>query len=101
MIFKLEIRTCIVFHKQHNFFCNRSLPTLVELFGYIFYFGGVFLGPGFFYRDYQDFIEGTNLLPEEKKGRNGVLNDLHKPETSGIFYVQVHTFFSLFTQIET
>ena len=29
--------------------------------GYVFYFGGVFLGPGFFYLDYKDFIEGKNL----------------------------------------
>ena len=58
----------------------RCLPSLVELFGYIFYFGGIFLGPGFFYRDYKDFIEGTNLFVEEKKERNGSTNGISKAE---------------------
>ena len=68
---------------------NRRLPTLVELFGYIFYFGGLFLGPGFFYLDYKDFIEGNNLLRKENKDRNGSTNGLNKAEINSNVFEQV------------
>ena len=46
-------------------FCFRQVPSFAELFGYVFYFGGIFHGPSFFFTDYQDFISGRNFRNKE------------------------------------
>lgn len=38
-----------------------DLPHPLEFLSYIFYFHGIIVGPLCFYRDYIDYIEGTNL----------------------------------------
>ena len=43
----------------------RKIPSFVELFGYVLYFGGVFYGPSFFFTDYEDYISGNNIKDKE------------------------------------
>ena len=38
-----------------------AVPSPLEFLSYIFYFHGICVGPLCFYRDYIDYIEGTNL----------------------------------------
>ena len=49
----------------------------MEIFGYVFYFGGIFLAPGFFFIDYKKFIEGKNIRSGQKSNRgiNGVVTN--------------------------
>lgn len=42
----------------------RKIPSLFELISYVFAFHFVMLGPTAFYKDYDDFITGKNLGPE-------------------------------------
>ena len=39
-----------------------DVPTPIEYLSYIFYFHGVVVGPLCFFKDYRDFVEGSNLL---------------------------------------
>ena len=52
----------------------RQVPSLTEIFGYVLYFGGVFLGPGFFFEEYKEFINGENIQfnNNEKTNTNNV-----------------------------
>ncbi len=34
----------------------RGTPDVLDFFGYLFFFGGFFIGPAFEFRDYQDYI---------------------------------------------
>ena len=46
--------------KVHLLFFFSQYPSVVEVFGFVFHFGGVICGPIFFFRDYMDFISGAN-----------------------------------------
>lgn len=46
-------------------FSFSAFPSLLEVMGFIFYFGGVIAGPSFFYSDYIDFITGENYKCKE------------------------------------
>lgn len=39
-----------------------ALPSPIEFLSYIFYFHGIIVGPLCFFKDYIDFIDGSNLL---------------------------------------
>nr|CAD7578419.1 unnamed protein product [Timema californicum] len=40
----------------------KKMPTLLEYFSFMFHFQALMCGPVVFYRDYMDFIDGTNFL---------------------------------------
>jgi lysophospholipid acyltransferase len=42
--------------EEQKKYAIRKRPGLLEFFGYIFYFGGFFIGPAFEFKDYVDFI---------------------------------------------
>ncbi|KAI3379365.1 hypothetical protein SNEBB_007735 [Seison nebaliae] len=45
----------------------RARPSLIQFFGYSFYFHGILVGPLCSYHDYKSFIEGTNLPNNGRK----------------------------------
>lgn len=48
--------------KSQQFHAIRRLPTALEYFSYVLHFQGLMAGPLVFYKDYIEFIEGTNIL---------------------------------------
>lgn len=48
--------------KSQQFNAVRKLPTTLEFFAYVWHFQGLMAGPMVMYRDYVEFIEGTNIL---------------------------------------
>ncbi|XP_031641002.1 lysophospholipid acyltransferase 1 [Contarinia nasturtii] len=48
--------------KSQKFHAISTLPTTLEYFSYVLHFQGLMAGPLVFYKDYIDFIEGTNFL---------------------------------------
>ncbi len=90
------------------FICHFSqFPTLAQFFGYIFHFAGLIVGPAYFYKDYLQFIEGSNYDNNENiiqqvspgqlikqrdksclptKGGNRMIRLWHKPATAVKMY---------------
>lgn len=50
--------------KSQQFHAIRTLPTALEFFSYLLHFQGLMAGPLVFYKDYIDFIEGTQFLKQ-------------------------------------
>lgn len=50
--------------KSQKFHAIRTLPTALEFFSYVLHFQGLMAGPLVFYKDYIDFIEGTQFLKQ-------------------------------------
>lgn len=48
--------------KSQKFHAIRQLPNALEYFAYTLHFQGLMAGPLVFYKDYIEFIEGTNIL---------------------------------------
>lgn len=48
--------------KQQQFYAVRKLPSALEFFAYVLHFQGLMAGPMVVYKDYIEFIEGTNIL---------------------------------------
>lgn len=48
--------------KSQKFHAIRTLPTALEYFSYMLHFQGLMAGPLVFYKDYIEFIEGSNIL---------------------------------------
>lgn len=48
--------------KSQKYHAIRTLPNALEYFAYILQFQGLMAGPLVFYKDYIEFIEGTNIL---------------------------------------
>lgn len=55
---------------SQKFYAIRKLPSPLEFFAYVLHFQGLMAGPLVFYKDYTEFIEGTNIL----KHSNGNVN---------------------------
>ncbi len=58
-------------------FSDRHFPTVTEFFGYTFHFAGIIVGPVFFYKDYLEFIDGSNY-DQDKQDSNQVLTFIIK-----------------------
>lgn len=50
--------------KSQKFHAIRTLPTALEFFSYVLHFQSLMAGPLVFYKDYIDFIEGTQFLKQ-------------------------------------
>lgn len=48
--------------KQQQFYAVRKLPSALEFFAYVLHFQSLMAGPLVVYKDYIEFIEGTNIL---------------------------------------
>lgn len=48
--------------KTQQYHAVRKLPTALEYFAYVLHFQGLMAGPLVFYRDYMEFIEGSQIL---------------------------------------
>lgn len=48
--------------KSQQFNAVNKLPSPLEFFAYVWHFQGLMAGPLVMYRDYEEFIEGTNFL---------------------------------------
>lgn len=48
--------------KSQQFHAIKTLPTALEFFSYMLHFQSLMAGPLIFYKDYIEFIEGSNLL---------------------------------------
>eukprot|EP01104_Vermistella_antarctica_P017299 TRINITY_DN6102_c0_g1_i2.p1 TRINITY_DN6102_c0_g1~~TRINITY_DN6102_c0_g1_i2.p1 ORF type:complete len:483 (+),score=104.42 TRINITY_DN6102_c0_g1_i2:193-1641(+) len=46
----------------------KQLPTLLEYYGYVFFFGGFLAGPALEYYVYRDYVNGSLFEEYEKKG---------------------------------
>lgn len=58
--------------KSQKFHAIRTLPTALEFFSYVLHFQGLMAGPLVFYKDYIDFIEGTQFLNKNNGNVSGV-----------------------------
>lgn len=48
--------------KSQQFNAVRKLPSALEYFSYMWHFQSLMAGPLVMYRDYMEFVEGTNIL---------------------------------------
>lgn len=48
--------------KSQKFHAVRQLPSALEYFSYVLHFQGLMCGPMVVYKDYIEFIDGTNIL---------------------------------------
>lgn len=55
-------RSTNVLTKSQQFNAVRKLPSTLEFFSYVWHFQGLMAGPLVMYRDYTEFIDGTNIL---------------------------------------
>ncbi len=44
---------------------NRKMPSFVEFSSYIFNFQSIIIGPAYNFKDYIEFIDGTNILKHQ------------------------------------
>lgn len=63
--------------KSQKFHAVRKLPTALEYFSYVLHFQGLMCGPMVVYKDYIEFIDGTNILKHPTG--NGNLDISGKP----------------------
>lgn len=59
--------------KSQKFHAIRTLPTALEFFSYVLHFQGLMAGPLVFYKDYMDFIEGTQFLKQNNGNVSWIL----------------------------
>lgn len=59
--------------KSQQFNAVRKLPSTLEFFAYVWQFQGLMAGPLVMYRDYLEFIEGTNIL-KHSNGNVSIFN---------------------------
>ncbi|CAF0937475.1 unnamed protein product [Brachionus calyciflorus] len=45
----------------------NEFPSMLEYFSYLFHFQGIIIGPGCNYKDYIEFIDGTNIRKHHEK----------------------------------
>lgn len=67
--------------KSQQFHAIHKLPSALEFFSYVLHFQGLMAGPLVFYKDYIEFIEGTNIL----KHNTNVSDHVHKLSCYSIF----------------
>lgn len=63
--------------KSQKVYAVRKLPSALEYFSYVLHFQGLMCGPMVVYKDYVEFIDGTNILKHSTG--NGNLDTNGKP----------------------
>lgn len=63
--------------KSQKVYAVRKLPSALEYFSYVLHFQGLMCGPVVVYKDYIEFINGTNIL--KHSAGNGNLDTNGKP----------------------
>lgn len=63
--------------KSQKFHAVRKVPSALEYFAYVLHFQGLMCGPMVVYKDYIEFIDGTNILKHSPG--NGNLDTNGKP----------------------
>lgn len=62
--------------KSQQFNAVRTLPTALEFFSYVWHFQSLMAGPLVMYRDYMEFIEGTNILKHSNGNVSAICHNL-------------------------
>uniref|UniRef100_A0A4P6D767 Putative membrane protein n=1 Tax=Rhodnius prolixus TaxID=13249 RepID=A0A4P6D767_RHOPR len=62
--------------RSQKYYAVRKIPSILEYFSYMLQFHTLMVGPLVFYRDYDDFIKGSNL----RKDYNKVIGRKHAAE---------------------
>lgn len=63
--------------KSQQSYAIRKLPSALEYFAYVLHFQGLMCGPMVVYKDYKEFIDGTNIL--KHSSGNGHLDTNGRP----------------------
>lgn len=63
--------------KSQKFHAIRTLPNALEYFAYTLHFQGLMAGPLVFYKDYIEFIEGTNILKHNTNVSSNIFYRFH------------------------
>lgn len=47
--------------KSQQFYAVKKIPNSLEFFSFVLHFPSLMAGPAMLYKDYMDFIDGSNL----------------------------------------
>jgi lysophospholipid acyltransferase 1/2 len=73
--------------KSQQYHMIEKIPTPLEYFAYMLNFQSLLAGPLIFYRDYNEFIEGYNIIG---KSSSNVRRNFFRFKMYSLLFIQIH-----------